>query len=144
MTLALELLRRFWPLLVVALLFVALYAFVAVTKSRAFEAGAASVQSAWDAEKLDALVTQSVHAGFADAIHNRTREAAIAIQTETRADTAAALGRIEDAISEFGADLARRGCPVDVPASVRDEGRKAVAAARAAGSEVRPGKAGAD
>lgn len=143
MTLALELLRRFWPLLAVALLFVALYAFVAVTKSRAFEAGAASVQSAWDAEKLDALVTQSVHAGFADAIHKRTREAAIAIQTETRADTAAALGRIEDAIAEFSTGLPAN-CPRDVPASVRDEGRKAVAAARAAGSEVRPGKAGAD
>lgn len=143
MTLALELLRRFWPLLVIAWFLV--YACIKLDAwgDRRFDAGAASVQATWDAEKLDALVTQSVHAGFADAIHKRTSEAAISIQTETRADTAAALGRIEDAISEFGADLARRGCPVDVPAGVRAEGRKAVDAARAAGGEVRQGKAGA-
>lgn len=126
--------KQFWPILAAIALLVAVSALHAAAKQRAFERGAASVQSKWDQEKADARVAHAVSVGFSRATVDQARADSAAAQQDTRADTKAALGRIEDAIQEFGDDLARRGCPVDVPVGVQDEGRKAVAAARAAGS----------
>lgn len=75
-------------------------------------------------------------AGASRRIADASIRLAATASTDTRTETAAAVGKVRDATRKMVVPV---GCPVGLPDGVRDEGRAAVERARAAGGSVRAG-----
>lgn len=107
--------------------------FVADAREREVRAEYAAAQA--EADRKFAEHAQRM-ATAARRIADASVRLAAAASTETRTETAAAVGKVRDATRNMAVPA---GCPVGLPDVVRAEGRAAVERARAAGGSVRAG-----
>lgn len=106
-----------------------------------YDAGVADENARWltAQARADAYAKAAEEARdkVAEEINTSTSDQAHEATVDTRTDTATAVERVRYEIRTIEVPA---GCPTDLPAGVRDEGRAAVDRARAAGGQVRAGR----
>jgi len=106
-----------------------------------YNAGVAAERARWEAAQAEAdrkaREAEAKRDAAAAAVNDKAAARASEAATEVRTETAAAVERVRYVTRTIDVPA---DCPAGLPDLVRDEGRAAVARARAAGDQVRAGR----